>query len=98
VEVAVLPEVKLTGVVAEIVKSGDAFTVNVTIAVRDTVLVPVIVTVTVPGAVNVQDNVEVPAPVTLLLERLQAELSTERETVSLNWFSAVIVIVEVPAA
>jgi hypothetical protein len=62
------------------------------------VLVPVIVTVTVPGAVNVQDNVEVPAPVTLLLERLQAELSTERETVSLNWFSAVIVIVEVPAA
>jgi hypothetical protein len=60
--------------------------------------VPVIVTVTEPADVNVQDSVEVPEPLaTLVGVRVQAELSDPRATVPVNPFNGDMVIVEVPA-
>ena len=101
VVVPVLPEVKLTGPGAVIVKfgAGGALTLNVTVAGagdRDPLL-PVIVTVLVPVVVNVQESVEDPEPVMVEGVIEQAVLSVERLTTSSNWLSGVIVMVEVPA-
>jgi hypothetical protein len=70
----------------------------VTVAVCERVpLVPVIVTTSVPAAVNVQDRVEVPDPVTLVGLNEQAVLLAVRLTTPVKPFWAVMVIVDVPA-
>jgi len=84
---------------ADIVKSGAAETVKVTVAewVSEP-LVPVTVTTTLPVTVKVQDRVDVPEPpVTLAGVKVHAELSEVRATVPVKLFSGEIVIVEVPA-
>jgi hypothetical protein len=59
-------------------------------------LVPVTVTVTVPAAVNVHDNVEVPEPpVTDDGDSVQAELSLVKATELVNPFNGETVMVEV---
>jgi hypothetical protein len=73
-------------------------TVKATVALRDNpLMLAVIVTVTGPAVVKVHDRVDVPAPVTLLCERVQAELSVDKPTVPEKLFIAAMVIVEVPA-
>src|SRR5436309_10448289 len=84
---------------AEIVKSGAAVTVYVTVAEWDRVpLVPVTVTVTLPADVKVHDRVEEPEPpVTVAGVRVQAALSADRATSLVNPFRGEMVMVEVPA-
>jgi hypothetical protein len=74
-------------------------TVKATVALCDNPLIlPIIVTVTGPAVVKVHDRADVPASVTLLGERVHAELSADKPTVPAKLFKAVIVIVELPAA
>jgi hypothetical protein len=54
------------------------------------------VTVRVPAVVKVHDSVDVPEPVTLVGERLHAELFDVKVTIPLNPYWAVTVIVDVP--
>jgi hypothetical protein len=103
VEVAATPTFTLTLVgLAVTVKSGIA-TLNVTVALCDNVpLVPVTVTTKLPLVVAVHDRVEVPEPVTLVGVRVHvmpvAGLLVEAKlTTPANPFTAVTVIVEVPA-
>lgn len=60
-------------------------------------LVPVTVTVNDPDEANVQDRVEVPAPVTLVGDRVQAALLAERLTTPPKPLIAAMMIVDVPA-
>ena len=60
-------------------------------------LVPVTVTVKDPDEANVHDRVEVPAPVTLVGDRVQAALFAERLTTPPKPLIAAKVIVDVPA-
>jgi hypothetical protein len=59
--------------------------------------VPVTPTWTVDADANVQDSVELPEPVTLVGERVQEVLLVVRLTTPANPFTAVTVIVDVPA-
>ena len=69
----VVPELKLTGLEAEIVKSGEAFTVNVMLTEWERpIIVPVITTVFVPVVANVQERLEVPESVTVVVDRLHS--------------------------
>ncbi len=58
---------------------------------------PVTPTCTVEAAANVQDRVALPEPVTLVGDTLHEVLFVARVTTPANPFTAVIVIVEVPA-
>jgi hypothetical protein len=101
VDVLEPPAVKLAGIVATIAKFGNvtALTLNVTVVVGDREpLDPVTVTITAPADVNVHESVAVPEPVTVAGLTEHAALLAERLTTPLNWLSADIVIVEVPAA
>jgi hypothetical protein len=70
----------------------------VTVAVRDwEPLEPVTVTMMFGAVVNVHDNVALPEPATLVGVMLQAVLSAVRLTTPLKPFTAVTVMVEVPA-
>ena len=77
-----------------------SWTVKVTVAEWDSdPLVPVTVTWTVPADEKVQDNADVPEPVTLLGVRVHTVVSLlARLTVPPNPFRAVTVIVELPGA
>lgn len=60
-------------------------------------LTPVTMTGIVEPELNMQDSVEDPEPVTVVGERLHAELFVERLTTPLNPLWAVTLIAEVPA-
>lgn len=84
--------------VAAIEKSAATVEVNATLAEWEREpLVPVTVTVTVPGTLKVHERVEVPEPpVTVAEDSVQAELSLVRATFPLNPFNGEMEIVEVP--
>ncbi len=85
------------GEAAAIVKSGTA-TMYATVAVCDSdPLIPVTVTVKDPEEVNVQESVDVPAPVILVGASVHAALLEERLTTPLKPPTAATVIVDVPA-
>lgn len=102
VEVPETPALMLRVVgLAEIAKSGTSM-LYVTVAEREREpLVPVRVTVYDPGAVAVQDRVLVPEPPVMVVEvrlhvmPLLGESASVRETVPVNPFAGVTVIVEV---
>jgi hypothetical protein len=98
VDVADWPTSPAAGEVAVIVKSAAGFTVNVTVAeCTRLLLVEVTVTTKVPVEVNVHDSVEVPEPVMVVGDRVQAALFAVRVAVPENPLIAVSVIVDVPA-
>src|SRR2546426_10440979 len=76
-----------------------SWTMNVTVTEWDREpLVPVTATCTVLAGTNVHDRVELPEPVTLVGERVQAVLLEARLTMPEKPFWPVTVIVDVPAA
>ena len=95
-EVPAVPTLTVTAVGdAAIVKS---WTTKVTVTEWDRLpLVPVTPTWTVPAAAKVHDRVALPDPVTLVGDTLHEVLFVARVTTPANPFTAVIVIVEVPA-
>jgi hypothetical protein len=98
VDIAVWPTSTAAGEVAAIVKSAAGFTVKVTVAeCTSEPLVAVTVTAKVPVDVRVQESVEVPEPVMVVGDRVQAALFAARVAVPANPLIAVSVIVEVPA-
>jgi len=104
VTVAEEPTVKVTlDGLAEIVKSGGAVTLKVTVAEWDREPpVPATVAVKFPVAEELQDRVDVPEPPMILVverahDRLAELVVTERPTVPVKPFTGDTVIVEVPA-
>jgi hypothetical protein len=76
-----------------------SWTTKVTVTVWESVeLVPVALTWNVPVDVKVQERVEVPAPVTLVGDRVQDVLLVVRLTTPANPLTAATVTVEAPAA
>ena len=96
VEVPAAPTLTVTAVGdAVIVKS---WTTKVTVTEWDRLpLVPVTPTWTVPAAAKVHDRAALPDPVTLVGDTLHEVLFVARVTTPAKPFTAVIVIVEVPA-
>jgi hypothetical protein len=96
VEIPVVPA--LTVRVVGLAVSAKSVTVIVIVAVwMSEALVPVTATVTVDADGNVHDRVEMPEPVTLFGETVQAVLLVARLTVPAKPLRPVMVIVDVPA-
>src|SRR5437660_9697826 len=99
VEVPVAPARIVTVVgLADKVKAAGGLTLNVTVTECEREpLVPVTDTCFAPVVVKVQDNVELPEPVTLVGDTEQEVLLVARLTTPVKPFTAVIVMVELAA-
>jgi hypothetical protein len=96
VEVPVVPALTVRLVGSAV--TAKSATVNVIVAVwTSEPLVPVTATVTLDADGNVHDRVELPEPVTLFGETVQAVLLVARLTVPAKPLRPVMVIVDVPA-